>query len=266
MLICTELPSDLKFFVMDLNFTELNELFESEGNLVKPKEPERVVFVGDTHGDLESSRTAFERYFKPGTTITFLGDYVDRGPRSEENLKYLLRKKLENPKRVFLLQGNHEGMKFKEFGPVDFWSSLSPGDKEKYQELLAKLPLVFSWGDLIASHGALPDLDKMEAIDQIKGGDGNWEKITWGDWNEVAGYVLGGGFGRPQLGSDYFDQTMAKLNKKVLIRSHQPNVPTRMFDDRCITIFTSSAYGTRRKVAIAEFDEAPEISLEIEEL
>ncbi len=249
---------------MDLNFAELNELFESEGNLVAPEEPKRVVFVGDTHGDLESSRTVFDRYFEPGTVITFLGDYVDRGPKSEENLQYLLRKKLENPRRVFLLQGNHEGMKFREFGPVDFWSSLSPGEKEKYQKLLAKLPLVFSWGKLIATHGALPDLEKMEAIDQIKGGDGNWEKITWGDWNEVAGYVLGSGFGRPQLGSDYFEQAMEKLNKEVLVRSHQPNVPVYMFEERCITVFTSSAYGRTRNVAIAkgEVSSGEEMTLE----
>ena len=239
---------------MDLNFEELNELFEAEGNLVSPEEADRVVFVGDTHGDIEASRAVFERYFNAGTVITFLGDYVDRGPKSEENLTYLLRKKQENPQRIFLLQGNHEGMKFREFGPVDFWSSLSPGEKEKYQELLAKLPLAFSRQEVIATHGALPDVESLAEIDEIQGGSARWEKITWGDWNEVAGYVLGGGFGRPQLGSGYFNQTMDKLEKKVLIRSHQPNVPVYMFDKRCITIFTSSAYGRTRNVAIAEGD------------
>lgn len=237
---------------MKVDFDELDEIFEAEGNLVTPDDPDRLVFVGDTHGDLEASRTVFNRYKDPGTTTTFLGDYVDRGPKSEENINYLLGKKLENPDSVFLLQGNHEGMKYREFGPVNFWNTLSPGEKEQYQNLLSKLPLAFSWGKLIATHGALPDVNRLDEIESIQGGDGNWEKITWGDLNEVEGYVLGGGFGRPQLGSNYFNQAMSRLDKEVLVRSHQPNVPTHMFDGRCITIFTSSAYGTSMNVAVVE--------------
>ncbi|MFP4136103.1 MAG: metallophosphoesterase family protein [Candidatus Acetothermia bacterium] len=235
---------------METNFEELEEVFESEGNLVTAEDPDRLVFVGDTHGDLQASRTVFDRYQDSDTTIVFLGDYVDRGPKSEENLNFLLKQKTKNPKGIYLLQGNHEGMMYREFGPVDFWSSLTPGKREKYETLLAKLPLVFSWRDLVAAHGGLPDVQSLEEIRQIEGGDSNWEKITWGDWNEVPGYILGGGFGRPQLGSDYFNQAMEHLEKEVLIRSHQPNVPTRTLNGRCITIFTSSAYGTSRKVAV----------------
>lgn len=237
---------------MKVNFDELSGIFEAEGNLVTPEKLDRLVLVGDTHGDLQSTRKVFDRYQKPGTTITFLGDYVDRGPKSEENINYLLEKKLDNPDSLYLLQGNHEGMKYREFGPVNFWNDLSPGERERYQDLLAKLPLAFSWDNLIATHGALPDVNDLEDIDGIDGGDRDWEKITWGDLNEVEGYILGGGFGRPQLGSDYFNQKMDQLEKEVLVRSHQPNVPTHMFDGRCITIFTSSAYGTSMNVAVVE--------------
>ncbi|MBS3788690.1 serine/threonine protein phosphatase [Candidatus Bipolaricaulota bacterium] len=251
---------------MFVNSEEIEAILEKEGNLVTPDNPGRLVFVGDTHGDLAASQRVFERYFDGKTALIFLGDYVDRGDKSEENVNYLLKKKLNNPDRVFLLQGNHEGIKYRKFGPVNFWNSISPGDREKYQNLLANLPLAFSWNGLIATHGGLPDVSNIEEIDEIKGGETNWEKITWGDFNEVDGYVLGGGFGRPQLGSDYFDQAMNNLGKNVLIRSHQPNVPTYLFEKRCITIFTSAAYGTSRRIALVEDPVKSGKDLTIEEL
>ncbi|MBS3735937.1 MAG: metallophosphoesterase family protein [Candidatus Bipolaricaulota bacterium] len=251
---------------MSLNFEEIEAILEEEGNLVTPDNPGRLVFVGDTHGDLEASRTVFERYFDEHTTLVFLGDYVDRGEKSEENVNYLLKKKVNNPDRVILLQGNHEGIKHQRFGPVNFWNSLAPGDREKYQNLLASLPLALSWNGLVATHGGLPDVSSLEAIEEIEGGEPNWEKITWGDFNEVDGYVLGGGFGRPQLGADYFNQAMNNLGKDVLVRSHQPNVPTYLFEQRCITIFTSAAYGTSRRVALAEAPVKSGRDLTIEEL
>ena len=36
----------------------------------------------------------------------------------------------------------------------------------------------------------------------------------------------------------------------VLIRSHDPYAPERMYDNRCLTIFTSNAYGVERKIAV----------------
>ncbi|PIQ06663.1 MAG: hypothetical protein COW72_01770, partial [Candidatus Nealsonbacteria bacterium CG18_big_fil_WC_8_21_14_2_50_37_10] len=58
--------------------------------------------------------------------------------------------------------------------------------------------------------------------------------------------------GRPQFGQDYFFKTMDRFGKKVLIRSHQPTSSLFMFDNRCLTIFTSSAYTCERTIAIAD--------------
>ena len=46
---------------------------------------------------------------------------------------------------------------------------------------------------------------------------------------------------------------MKRFDKKVLIRSHQPTSPLFMFDNRCLTIFTSSAYTRERTIAIYDF-------------
>jgi len=251
---------------MSVDVARVSEIIESEGNLVKPDNPGRMVFVGDTHGDLQATKTVFERYFDGKTVLAFLGDYVDRGDRSRENINFLLQKKINHPDKVILLQGNHEGIKYRKFGPVNFWNSLSPGDREKYGDLLSMLPLALSWDGLIATHGGLPDVSCLEEIDKIERGGNNWEKITWGDFNEVDGYILGGGFGRPQLGADYFNQAMKNLDKNVLVRSHQPNIPTYLFEKRCITIFTSAAYGTNRRVAVAEGPVKSGRDLLIEEL
>jgi metallophosphoesterase superfamily enzyme len=64
---------------------------------------------------LESSQKIIKNYLKNGQKIVFLGDYVDRGPHSRENLDFLLEIKAKNPKDIFLLQGNHEGTDFLSF-------------------------------------------------------------------------------------------------------------------------------------------------------
>jgi len=53
---------------------------------------------------------------------------------------------------------------------------------------------------------------------------------------------------------------MKRLNKNVLIRSHQPDAKQVMFDNKCLTIFSSHAYGCERTVAIADFDKNKKIN------
>jgi hypothetical protein len=62
--------------------------------------------------------------------------------------------------------------------------------------------------------------------------------------------------GRPQFGRDYFFKIMEKINKKILIRSHDPSAPRLMYDNRCLTIFTSSAYNKERVITIYDFGKA----------
>ena len=38
----------------------------------------KVIFVGDTQGDLEASQKVIKDYLKPGNKIVFLGNYVNR--------------------------------------------------------------------------------------------------------------------------------------------------------------------------------------------
>jgi hypothetical protein len=230
-------------------------VFEKERRLIHLPSWGKVVFVGDTHGDLDASQQVIERYLKKPYRIVFLGDYVDRGYDSEENIQYLLRLKLEHPEEIFLLSGNHEGFMVKEFYPSNFWGSLSLREREEYGLLFSKFPLaVATQNGILALHAALPDLKSLEEMDQVELGNGNWDRMVWGDFVENETDSMGDLWGRPQFGRHYFDRLMERYQRKVLVRSHQPHAPLMMFNKRCITIFTSQVYLPIRTIAIADLE------------
>jgi 3',5'-cyclic AMP phosphodiesterase CpdA len=252
--------------------SEAEKVFASELKLIR-LDSGKVIFVGDTHGDLEATEKIVDRYLKPENKLVFLGDYVDRGPASSENINLLLEQKLEHPDSLYLLMGNHEGYAMGSFHPADFWEALDAELRQRYSEVLSKLPLAVSTPNgIIALHGALPNVSRLEDIDRIKPGSAEWHQITWGDWQERAGKSLGIDpyTGRPQFGRGWFKEIMSRLGKNVLIRSHQPDAPPTMFGRRCLTIFTSSAYRhyvSERTIALVDLKKpvksADDIEIEI---
>jgi predicted phosphodiesterase len=236
-------------------FDEVGKILEREPRLIYLPSQGKVVFVGDTHGDLDATEHVIHQYLKEPYRIAFLGDYVDRGPYSKENILYLLHLKKEHPDEILLLAGNHEGYMVKEFYPANFWKSLSLGERKIYGLLFSKFPLAITSGNgILALHGGLPDLDSLEEMGKIEWGDANWDRIVWGDFVESDLVVLNGWGGRPQFGRSYFEQMMDRYQRKILIRSHQPSAPLLMFRKRCITIFTSYAYLPVRTVLIVDLE------------
>jgi predicted phosphodiesterase len=234
---------------------EMVRIFEKESRLIHLPSQGKVVFVGDTHGDLDASQEVIHRYLEKPYRIVFLGDYVDRGDQAEENIHYLLRKKREHPNEIFLLAGNHEGFQIKEFYPASFWGRLSSDEKETYGLLFSKFPIAAtSQNGILAVHGGLPDLKSLDEIDRIEWGDVHWDRTVWGDFVEREGEVLGDWGGRPQLGRQYFERIMDRYRKRILIRSHQPHAHPLMFKKRCITIFTCNAYGPIRTIALVDME------------
>lgn len=234
---------------------KVSKVIEKEGHLIHLPSQGKVVFVGDTHGDLDASQQVIRRYLKKPYHIVFLGDYVDRGNDSEENIEYLLELKLEHPEEIFLLAGNHEGFMVKQFYPANFWSSLSVEERRTYGVLFSRFPLAATTQNgILALHGALPELKCLEEMKQIELGDENWDRIVWGDFVENEMDHLGDLWGRPQFGRPYFERLMERYQKQILVRSHQPHAPITMFTKRCITIFTSRVYLPVRTIAITDLE------------
>ena len=236
-------------------FDKAGGFIEKEPKLIQLPSQGKAVFVGDTHGDLDATEKVVSRFLDKGYILVFLGDYVDRGSLSKENMDYLLQAKCEHPEKLILLAGNHEGYLPKPFSPTSFWDALSVKERELYGALFAKFPLAVTSGNgILALHGGLPDLGDLEGINRIQWGDDQWDRILWGDFVESDETFLGNWGGRPQFGRLYFEQMMDRYQKRVLIRSHQPRAPLYMFNERCITIFTSYAYMEDRRVALVDLE------------
>jgi len=234
----------------------INYLKKKEKRLIEIKEAQRIIFVGDTHGDLYVSKNVIKNYLKKGIKIVFLGDYVDRGELSKENFNFLLEKKLKHPSQIFLLQGNHEGYPIFPFSPADFWESLDQKEYKIYSKIVKRLPLILVAKNIIALHGSLPEISSPKEVENIILGDEKWFQITWGDFVESRGEFLGLDplSGRPLFGRDWFFKLMKRFKKDFLFRSHQPNFPILAFSERCFTIFSSSVYGEEKTLAEVDFE------------
>lgn len=72
-------------------------------------ENRRIIAVGDIHGCLFSLQHLVEQLeLQRDDQLVFLGDYIDRGPRSREVIDFLL--ELQQHFSCFFIKGNHEVM------------------------------------------------------------------------------------------------------------------------------------------------------------
>ncbi|XP_031262677.1 shewanella-like protein phosphatase 2 [Pistacia vera] len=186
---CENLPSFLSSFVDTfVDFTVTDGLFlpntlpQNAPETPPPMaahypSPDRLIAIGDLHGDLEKSRQAFrlaglidgsDRWTGGSTTVVQVGDVLDRGGE-EIKILYLLeklkREAEKNGGKVLTLHGNHEIMNvefdfrfvtekgLKEFENWGFWygagnkmKSLCVG-LDKPRDLFDGVPLFFKGVD-----------------------------------------------------------------------------------------------------------------------
>ena len=82
---------------------------EFEANLMAIDDP--ITIVGDLHGQFYDFLKLLDTDVGGNcetTKYVFLGDYVDRGNFSIEVLLLILSMKINRPKQVIMLRGNHE--------------------------------------------------------------------------------------------------------------------------------------------------------------
>jgi diadenosine tetraphosphatase ApaH/serine/threonine PP2A family protein phosphatase len=223
-------------------------------------EAKSAVVVGDTHGDLETTERVLERV--GSGVIIFLGDYVDRGPYQLENIVRLLEAKRDEPKRIYLLRGNHETREMNMYyGFYEVVSRrLGPGAYGLFANLYSTLPIggVFNRSSILV-HGGVPEgaSSIRDVASRGKQGEDLEDEVVfqvlWNDPREgVDGFgpsPRGGGarvFGRRVL-----ERFLEASGCERLFRAHEP-VPAgyeALFGGKLYTVFSCRFYGIRPAVA-----------------
>ena len=146
------------------------KILSQEPNLIRLKDP--ITVVGDIHGQFYDLVKLLEVGGDPSTVqYLFLGDYVDRGSFSVEVLLLLYALKLNYPKSIWMLRGNHECRQmtaffnFKDECEYKFDSDVYVA----YMESFDALPLCATInGKFIAIHGGIsPDARTLSQIHNL---------------------------------------------------------------------------------------------------
>lgn len=101
----------------------------------------------------------------------FLGDYVDRGTKGVECCLLLFALKLQNPKNIFLLRGNHESRNMTENFTFreEVLESFDVETYDLFMDVFDALPIAARVGDdYFCMHGGIgPDLNSLDAINKF---------------------------------------------------------------------------------------------------
>lgn len=201
-------------------------VFKDEPNLVNIPEP--ICIVGDIHGQYADLLNMISKAGEPGgLNYLFMGDYVDRGVFGVEVCILLFSLKLNFPKNVVLLRGNHESRNMTE--TFTFREEvLMRFDLEVYDlfmEVFDAMPIAAQIAKkYLAMHGGIsPQLSKLEQINSIDRFqeiplDGIFCDLLWADPMDDEEAVNGEFKENPERDcSNYF----GKKPVKSLLRKHK---------------------------------------------
>jgi len=251
-----------------------SSLFETEKSLLKV-EGRRFLFVGDTHGDFDSTRKIVNLFLdEKYDYIVFLGDYVDRGISQIENINYVLCLKLFYPESVILLRGNHETpLANLHYGfYYEVLQKLNKSFYEMYSELFAKMPYaVLVNNSVLALHGGIAE--SLRTIQQIENIGKNLINVR--DplvlqilWNDPSEDVLGfqpsmRGPGIMVFGKDVFEDFAKKNDIDLLIRAHEVFYEgyRYFFGGKLLSIFSARNYVIPVNAKIAELTPEGKVKL-----
>ena len=175
----------------------------------------RVIAIGDIHGCLDKLKQLWEmiKFVDGEDLVIFLGDYVDRGPKPVDCLKYV-KHLVEANTTVVTLLGNHDALMLDYFsfhgnakgedGNVkDIWLAPANGGlltlkqlkqlpQEEQTELLdfvGTLPMMFSYKEYVFVHAGLNPASKTQSVEDLL-----WSRMEFltsykGDKTIVVGHT-----------------------------------------------------------------------------
>jgi len=258
------LITKLKFDQLILVFREAVKLFRKETLILELKKEfsqDKVIVIGDLHGDLKSLIRLLEiiRLENPKYVI-FLGDIVDRGLYQLECFILVLALKIKDSNRYYLIKGNHETLEVnRNYGFFqDFLNRFK--DPKKFNQVTAiynSLPYSALLNEsILCLHGGIPE--DFNAINRLRGIktseiDSFYEntaksllQIMWNDpKSNLKGFTES--FRGKEIkffGEDVFTDFMRENKLDYLIRAHErfPEGYKWFFNKQLLSIFSSANY------------------------
>lgn len=225
----------------------IKTVLQEEPNIIALEGP--VNIIGDLHGQFYDFLHILE-ITDATHSFLFLGDYVDRGYNSVELFFFVLLLKLQRPKHVVLLRGNHENRA--QTAAYGFMTECTAKYDEyvywKVCEVFTLLPLaaVVDRTYFCVHGGIAPGL----TAEALSGADRVAEhpvlgSVMWGDPSEdVQEFVpspRGAGF---LFGAAAVSAFLESVGCRVLVRSHQLvfDGVKEHFGGSCITVWSAPNY------------------------
>ncbi len=225
---------------------EVKGIMEKEASLIELDG--KVMFAGDTHGDLMVTKAISKRFFEGDFDhLVFLGDYVDRAPpdigSSIPNMNYLLFLKRDFLEKVVLLKGNHEANYAISCYPYEFEREVEnvyPGMHENYVEVFKNMPLMVLSNKIFASHGGILRGFGREELKKVDKSDVHAiEALTWSD-PSISKTFRGIGFS--YSGKD-LEEFLEGINANLFVKGHDYDTNgIAIYREKCLTIFSSRRY------------------------
>jgi len=254
----------LNFNQLILVFREALKLFREETIILELNKEylhEKVIVIGDIHGDLKSLMRLLEiiKLENPKYVI-FLGDIVDRGLYQIECLILVLALKIKESNKYYLLRGNHETLKVNQnYGFFqDFLNRFK--DPKKFNHVTAiynALPYsALVNNSILCLHGGIPE--EFNIINRLKGIKTSEINLTYETtaksllqimWNDPKPNLKGftesfRGRDIKFFGEDVFSDFMRENKLDYIIRAHErfPEGYKWFFNKRLLSIFSSTNY------------------------
>jgi hypothetical protein len=221
------------------------------GSLVKLEIPQRLIVIGDIHGDFGVLNTIlckikYKQYLSDERNkLIFLGDYIDRGRRSPEVLYAVCLLKAIYPQSVILMRGNHEAPDEFPFPSHDFpFRIIDLFGQDRSMALYYRKILPFFHAlclsvvikkCFVIVHGGVPAQlphNVLDATETLSNAQANYmtstamEEILWNDPRDSI--MNNGNFERSRRGiGKHFGLSVSntwlrKLDAKVILRGHEP--------------------------------------------
>jgi len=238
---------------MQLPLTRVYRFDEEEDKM------EKLLVVGDIHGDIKSLKNALAYRSSAGEMevgMLFLGDYADRGSNGLEVVE-TLRKLSYSDDKIILLKGNHEN--YTKDGRPTFWPCDLPNEvemklgrswkdywNEKLRAFFDRLYLAAKLNNILFVHGGIHS--KLESLNELEDPTSEIEEdILWSDpVSEQGVYPSPRGAGR-SFGPDISMKVCDNLKIDYILRSHEPRKafyePFIEHDGRIVTISSTTVYG-----------------------